>query len=123
MKTARALLLRFGGPAVAVLLAVAVTASASGVGHYRVKPGDTLSDIAARYHTTVAALVRLNHLPGSGNLIIAGSVLKIPGQPHAAATPSRTVTRTVVTTYVVRPGDSLYAIADRFHASWKRIAH
>jgi LysM repeat protein len=123
--TARALLRRFGGVGVAILLAVAVTASATGVGHYRVRPGDTLSAIAARYHTSVAALVRLNNLPGSGNLIFAGSTLKIPGRAHHhhARRHTHARTHTVVRTYVVRPGDSLYAIAARFHASWRAIAH
>jgi LysM repeat protein len=113
---------RYGVPALAVLLAVAVTASASG-GHYRVRPGDTLSSIAARYHTSVAALVRLNHLPGNGNLIYAGSWLRVPGRhgQHRARHP-HPLRRTVVTIYTVRPGDSLDAIAARFHASPHRIA-
>src|SRR5438094_391137 len=63
----RSLTARIAAPAVAILLAVAVTASAGGR-HYTVRPGDTLSAIAARYHTSVAALVHLNNLPGSGNL-------------------------------------------------------
>ncbi|HET7530398.1 MAG TPA: LysM peptidoglycan-binding domain-containing protein, partial [Mycobacteriales bacterium] len=100
---------------VAALLAVAVTASASGITLYRIKPGDTLSDIAARYHTSVAELVRLNNLPGNGNLIYAGHTLKIPGGSHASGRSTRRVT----SVYVVRPGDSLYAIAAREHASWR----
>jgi N-acetylmuramoyl-L-alanine amidase len=108
-----------GGVGLAVLLAIAVTASAGGGGRYTVRPGDTLSAIAARYDTTVEALVRLNNLPGNGNLIYAGSTIRLPGHGrHAHARHGRTV----VTTYVVKPGDSLYAIASRFHASADRIA-
>jgi LysM repeat protein len=103
-------------PGVAVALAVALTAAATG-GTYRVRPGDTLSAIAARYHTTVAELVRLNHLPGNGNLIFAGSTLRLPG--HGAGHAS-TATRTTI--YVVRPGDSLDAIAARFRVSPARVA-
>jgi N-acetylmuramoyl-L-alanine amidase len=103
---------------VAALLAVAVTASASGITLYRIQPGDTLSAIAARYHTTVAQLVRLNNLPGNGNLIYAGDTLKIPGGAHGSGSGSH---RTW-SVYVVRPGDSLYAIAAREHASWRAIA-
>jgi LysM repeat protein len=103
----------------AVLLAAAVTAGASGVSLYRVRSGDTLSSIAARYHTTVARLVALNHLPGNGNLIYAGEALRVPH--HAAAKP-RPAWRTVTTTYVVRPGDSLYLIAARQHVSPMTIA-
>src|SRR3954452_14485925 len=110
---------RSSGIGVAALLAVAVTASASGISLYRIKSGDTLSEIAARYHTSVAELVRLNNLPGNGNLIIAGHTLRIPTGSHsgAAATPHRGLS-----TYVVRPGDSLYAIATRQHATWRSIA-
>ncbi|HMC67711.1 MAG TPA: LysM peptidoglycan-binding domain-containing protein, partial [Mycobacteriales bacterium] len=96
----------------AVLLAVVMTASASGFTLYRINSGDTLSAIAARYHTTVARLVALNHLPGNGNLIYAGQSLKVPAP--AVAKPRW---HTVNSTYVVRPGDSLYAIAARQHVS------
>jgi hypothetical protein len=44
---------------------------------YRVKPGDTLSAIAARYHTTVAILQRLNNITDPRKLQ-AGQVLKLP---------------------------------------------
>ena len=115
----RTLVRRSTGIGVAALLAVAVTASASGISLYRIKPGDTLSAIAARYHTSVAELVRLNHLPGNGNMIIAGHTLRIPAGSHAGTSSS---THRVLRTYVVRPGDSLYAIAAREHASWRRIA-
>jgi N-acetylmuramoyl-L-alanine amidase len=115
----RTLLRRSTGIAVAALLAVAVTASASGISLYRIKPGDTLSAIAARYHTSVAELVRLNNLPGNGNLIIAGHTLRIPAGSHAGA---RGSSHRVISVYVVRPGDSLLAIAARQHASWRKIA-
>lgn len=116
------------GPiALAILLAIAVTASASGVTFYRVRGGDTLSAIAARYHTSVARLVALNHLPGNGNLIVAGSRLRVPGHraihrsTHHAARRAPAY-RTVVSHYVVRRGDSLYAIAARWHVRPSVIA-
>lgn len=101
----------------AILLAIAVTASASGITFYRVRGGDTLSAIAARYHTSVARLIALNHLPGNGNMIVAGSRLRVPGHrsAHASARAARPGYRTVTSHYVVRRGDSLYAIAARWH--------
>ncbi len=45
--------------------------------HYTVRPGDTLTAIAARVGTTVAALVRLNKLTDP-DLIRAGDKLKLP---------------------------------------------
>src|SRR6476469_2964456 len=103
----------------AVLLALVVTASASGFTLYRIRSGDTLTAIAHRYHTTVARLIALNHLPGNGNLIYAGQALKVPAPPVVRP---RSSWRTVTTTYVVRPGDSLYAIAARQHVSPRAIA-
>jgi hypothetical protein len=44
---------------------------------YTVKRGDTLSAIAKRYHTTVATLANLNHIPNP-NRIWAGQKLQIP---------------------------------------------
>lgn len=105
--------------AVPVVLAVALTASLSGGGReITIRPGDTLSAIAARYHTTVDALVRLNHLPGDGNLIYAGQTLRLPGG-HGPAVHRQQRT---VTYYTVVSGDSLYGIAARFHASPAAIA-
>lgn len=46
---------------------------------YRIRPGDTLSAIAARNHTTVSALMRANHQIQNPNLIYAGAMMTIPG--------------------------------------------
>jgi LysM repeat protein len=102
--------------AVPVALAAALTASASGFARIQVHSGDTLSAIATRYHTTVAALVALNHLPGDGNLIYAGQLLKVPGG-RSASTRIGTVHHTVVS------GDTLYGIAARYHVKPMVIAH
>lgn len=45
--------------------------------HYRVRPGDTLSAIAQRFHTSVAALAAANSLDAKG-VLAAGRVLVIP---------------------------------------------
>ena len=120
----RAVIRAIALPVVVVLLAIAVTASTSGGRHYRVRPGDTLSEIAARFHTTVAELTRLNHLPGNGNLIYAGSTLRLPGRHHHRhhrhLRHHRHHGGTV--TYVVKPGDYLYGIAAHFHADPLKVA-
>jgi LysM repeat protein len=103
--------------AIPLALAAALTASASGVSRITVQSGDTLSAIAARYHTSVARLVALNHLPGNGNLIYAGQTLEVPGSGASGATHMTTIYHTVV------PGDTLYGIAARYHVKPMVIAH
>ena len=82
-----------------VLLAAVVTAGAPSV--IRIHRGDTLSDLATRYGTSVEALRKANHLKGT--TIYAGELLRIPGQNMPAAAPVRVVNKV----YVVRPGDNL----------------
>ena len=111
------------GLAVPVLAAAVITAGSPGWGAYKVKQGDTLSHIAGRYGTTVSTLVALNHLPGNGNAIYAGEVLKVPakgsGQGWAKSTAKTPVKRSQLgrVTYVVRPGDTVSGIAKRFKCS------
>ena len=92
---------------------------ASGV-EYVVRRGDSLSKIAARYSMSVTELKRINGL--RSNNIYPGQKLRT----HAdVAQPSRTVqqprTRPSIShvgmDYVVRRGDSLSKIADRFSIS------
>jgi LysM repeat protein len=52
--------------------------AAGGDGHYTVARGDTLSRIAGRFHTSIAALVAANHL-SNANLVRIGRVLVVPG--------------------------------------------
>ena len=51
---------------------------------HTIRPGETLSSIAARYGTSTAALARINRLKDP-NLIIAGSTLSVPGASSAGA--------------------------------------
>jgi LysM repeat protein len=86
-----------------------------------VKPGEYLAAIAARYGTTVRAISRANGLRNP-NRIYPGQRLVIPGAlPEASAVvappppmpplPNPDDRKTI---YIVRPGDTLYAIAARF---------
>ena len=99
-----------------LLVAALVTAGSPGWGLYTIKHGDTLSDIAARYHTTVAKLVEVNGLPGNGNLIIAGRALKVPGA--AAGTGGGSGPRH----HLVVRGDTLSGIASRYGVAQTTIA-
>lgn len=85
---------------------------------YQIRPGDTLSGIASRYHTSVSALLRANPQIHNANLIYAGARLNIPGATDSfQPAPSAGGTR-----YTVRPGDTLSAIGARFGVSYMSIA-
>ncbi len=49
------------------------------MGTYRIASGDTLSQLAQRFHTTVGALAKANNIKNP-DLIYAGNTLKIPGR-------------------------------------------
>lgn len=109
--------------ALPLALAAALTASASGASHITVKPGDTLSAIALRYHTTVSRLIAINHLPGNGDLIYAGQLLKIPGShSHGGGHPGGGHTHVGTIYHTVVAGDTLYGIAARYHVKPEVIA-
>ncbi|MFO8090940.1 MAG: LysM peptidoglycan-binding domain-containing protein [Desulfatiglandaceae bacterium] len=74
---------------------------------HKVARGETLSTIARRYGTSVRDIMNANHL-SSTNMIRAGARLKIPASGSRASTPARP------SKYVVRKGDSLWLIAQRF---------
>ena len=90
-----------------------------------VSPGESLTILAVRYRTSVAALARTNNLDPSRVLLI-GTRLRVPGRSE----PVRNVTRTAAParttssagTYVVRTGDSLTAIAERHGTTVSSLA-
>jgi LysM repeat protein len=94
-----------GASAAAAAPAVAAASS------YIVRPGDTLTDIALRHGTTVAALVQANRI-SDPNLIRIGQLLQIPDTK--AGLPGYTNGVHDVDTYVVRSGDGLFKIARDF---------
>jgi LysM repeat protein len=106
------------GIAVPLLAAGVITAGSPGFGHYKIKNGDTLSHIAARYGTTVKTLVELNNLPGNGNAIYAGELLTLPGKPaRPKQAPPAKRQQPGRITYIVKSGDTIGEIAKRYHVS------
>lgn len=121
-------------PAPVIVTAVA-GASAGGDLTYIVEPGDSLSVIAARFDTTVDAIVEANGLADVD--IIVGQELIIPGgggttgadggDEPAAPSPSPTPTSTPAdtgsgTVYVVESGDTALGIAIRFDVTLEELA-
>ncbi len=102
-----------------------ITAPPSGTVTYTVARGDTLLTIANRNNTTVGALVQLNGITNP-NLIFVGQRLLVPSaavplpEPIVPTTPP--TQPPVQTTYIVKPGDSLYRISLQFGVSIQDIA-
>jgi peptidoglycan endopeptidase LytE len=69
---------------------------------YYAQRGDTLRKIAAKFNTTVQAILQVNPKITNPNLIYVGQAISIPGN---------------VSTYIVQRGDTLRIIANRFGTS------
>lgn len=86
---------------------------------YRIKPGDSLAQIARKFDTQVAALQDANSIRGSN--IQAGDTLIIPGdaapERKSAAPERESAAAERPRDYKVCIGDSLYGIANKFNVS------
>lgn len=76
---------------------------------YTVKSGDSLYSIANRYNTTVNEIKTLNNL--TSNTLQIGQILRIPTE---MADSSDAI-------YIVKSGDSLYSIANRYNTTVDEI--
>jgi len=76
---------------------------------YVVKSGDTLSDIATKFNTTAAALMKANTISDPTRIHV-GARLRIVRPDELPVEPTVAPTKT----YVVKEGDTLYDIATKF---------
>jgi membrane-bound lytic murein transglycosylase D len=114
--------------------------TATAPGSCTVKPGDTWFSLARKYNCSVDALASLNGLKPSSHSLKTGQTLKIPAkgqivltaakkeivekQPGPIATPAK-ATRPALkscVSYPVRPGDTLWSIAGKFHVSVEELS-
>ena len=84
---------------------------------YKVKKGDTLGEIAMKYHVTVAQLKNWNHLRSSmisiGQTIYIYTKAPASGSKSSASGSARSG-GSAPTEYVIRSGDTLSGIASRY---------
>jgi len=94
---------------------------------HRVRKGDTVSDLARKYRTSIDAILRLNNLKKRHTLRI-GQGLRIPGRWTSSAIVSPTFVNLQKESeplaqpngtepYTVKPGDTLFAIARQYQMS------
>lgn len=97
--------------------------STAGSGGYVVRPGDTLSGIAAHYGTSAAALAAANGMSVNG-VLLAGRSLSVPGSSVSSGATTQDVSAPVGSSggYVVRSGDTLSGIAARYGTSAVALA-
>ena len=109
---------------------------------YKVKWGDTLSDLAKAYHTTVDNILlhnpRVKHRDPTGNTIYANEVIKLPKIPTVPVAPKPPVIPPApkipkipkekpvpapknIFDYKIKPGDTLSDIAKQFHVNIKDV--
>ena len=103
------------------------TKSSARIFKYKVRHGETISKIAAKFGVNPSQLRRWNHI--AGNKIQAGKVIRIMNEDRASSYGDNTV-RTPATKniYKVKKGETLAQIADRFDVSvtnikkWNKIS-
>ncbi len=112
------------GHAAEALTPAAPAPTPASTSSYTVARGDTLSAIAARFRTSVAALAAANRI-ANVSFIRVGQVLTIPGAAAPAAAASAPAPApapvappdTTTTSYTVASGDTLSAIAARYRTT------
>ena len=103
---------------VIVVLAALVVAGQAAASAYVLRPGDTLSGVAARNRVSAAALAQANGITNPDR-VLAGTSLRIPGGPATAGTP---VAGAGPTSYTIKAGDNLETLARRFGTTTKALA-
>lgn len=96
----------------ALALALPATTQARGYGIYQVRAGDTLSGIAERYGTSVAAVMEANDL--DSDLLVPGTLLRLPiGEARGGVLERAPALPPGFRTHLLASGDTLTEVAKR----------
>ncbi len=101
--------------------AASPAAPAAGDGVYIVRWGDTLTGIAAQHGLSIGRLAQANGL-GVDAWVYTGQRLTIPGAARPAPALPVVPAATSGSVYVVRPGDTLIGISQRYRVSTSQLA-
>lgn len=104
------------GAVAAMLIAVTAATPAAADDRHRVAPGDTVSGLAARYGSSVRAIVDANGLDSRATIYVGRTIL-IPTPGEAAPVRETAVART----HTVAPGETVWALARRFDTTVRAI--
>ncbi len=92
--------------------------------YHRVRPGETLSRLAARYRTSVRAIAATNHIKRQDHITV-GQRLKIPSSGkkpvYAKAKKTAGSWQSGPVSHRVRRGDSLWLLARQYNTNTKEI--
>jgi len=99
---------------------VAVAAVAAPAAFHTVRAGETLSSIADHYGTSVQTIMALNRLKKTG-YIEKGWRLKLPAGKKSYAAGQVARVKQAKSEYVVKRGDTLWKIANKFGTSAKEL--
>lgn len=100
-----------------LLLLAGVSFAQSSYKVHTIKEGETLSQLAKKYGTSVGDIMRLNKMTTSSKLLI-GEEVKIPTK-HSEAT--STTTADIPDTHIVEKGETLYQISHKYHVSITKL--
>ena len=102
------------------------SSSVSNTGYYTVQSGDTLSEIANRYSTTVNHLASLNDISNPNRIYVGQRLLvrqQASSQTNTNTSSSTANTSSSATgTYTVQSGDTLSGIANKFGTNYESLA-
>lgn len=88
---------------------------------HTVAAGENLFRIGLKYGISWVDIARENNL-ANPHILSIGQELKLPGASAPAPNPAPTPSPQTETTYIVKPGDTLYRIGLAYGISWVQIA-
>ncbi|MEE2814941.1 MAG: LysM peptidoglycan-binding domain-containing protein [Actinomycetota bacterium] len=102
-----------GGPGLHASSHAAVRPTVAAPAEYTIRPGDTVSSIAARHDVTTTDLLSWNGL-GWRSVIFPGQTLRLSPASPPSAPPASPAAPAPAAVHTVVPGDTVFAIAKRY---------